>query len=72
MCAEIPSNHVSGCISVAGREADADHRGNGRRSGFAARAKGASEGISSFAAKRDDVTDGRARGIEVEMFFAYF
>ena len=42
----------------------------GRIAGFAARDQGAGEGIGWFAAKRDDVADGRARGIEVEMFLA--
>jgi len=38
--------------------------------GFAARGKFAGEGMGWFAAKRDDIADGRARGIEVEMFLA--
>ena len=41
-----------------------------RIAGVAAREKGAGEGIGWFAAKRDDVPDGCARGIEVEMFLA--
>ena len=39
-------------------------------SGFAAREKGTGEGIGLFAAKWVDGSDGRARGMEVEMFFA--
>ena len=42
----------------------------GRIAGFAAQDQGAGEWIGWFAAKRDDVADGRARGIEVEMFSA--
>ena len=42
----------------------------GRIAEFAARDQGAGEGIGWFAARRDDVADGRARGIEVEMFLA--
>ena len=35
--------------------------------GVAARGKDAGEGSGCFAAKREEVPDGRARGIEVEM-----
>ena len=41
----------------------------GPDAGFAAREKGTGEGIGWFAAKRGDVADGRARGIEAEMVF---
>ena len=40
--------------------------------GFAARGKFAGEGMGWFAAKRGDVADGRARGIEAEMVLAHF
>lgn len=39
---------------------------------FAAREKGAGEGIGWFAAKREDVADGHARGIEAFSFAPCF
>ena len=71
-CTNPKSNRVSGCISVAGNGGGGVvvTRSMVRIAGFAAREKGAGEGIGSFAAKRDDVPDGCARGIEAEMFLA--
>ena len=45
-------------------------RGGRTGAGFAAQENAVGEGIGWFAAKRDDVADERALGIEVEMFLA--
>jgi len=59
-----PRQRLQICGRIRGR---IPFPGDGSCVGLAARGKGAGAGIGWFAAKRGEVSDGRARGIEVEM-----
>ncbi len=67
MCEYSPTRAES---SVAGNGGIVVTRKLVRIAGIAARGKIPGEGIGWCAAKRGDVSDGRARGIEVEMILA--
>ena len=58
---------VSGCMSVAGFGVRIPSSEGDSGAGFAAREKVTGEVIGWFAAKRDDVSDGRAPGMGAVM-----
>ena len=60
-------NRVSGCMSVAGCGMRIPSSEDGPGAGFAAQENVSGEGIGWFAAKRDDVSDGRAPGMGAVM-----
>ena len=56
-------------VSLKPRQGREPGRGGWAGAGFAAQENAVGEGIGWFAAKRGDVADGRARGIEAKMIF---